>query len=158
MWIAKLKYWLKQTETLKDSRCFVQLNRLCLGAFNFQGSCNDNALTLHEQIFTFWRAEWTSTQTDSMIPTSWKWFCKHCDAMNRKTVLTLAANCQSFREEELVPPAQLLPAHDVTQTVLWSMWLTRVKCSTSKRTFAQEWTTHNDKLFQDKTCWWISEV
>jgi len=42
--------------------------------------------------------------------------------VNRKMLLTLAANCQSFREKNLVPPAQLLPAHRVTQTVLWSMW------------------------------------
>lgn len=116
-WIAKLKYWLKQTKSLEDSRGFVQLNWVCLGAFILQGSYSDNSLILHAQIFTFWRAERIFTQPDSIIPDLQNSSCEYCDTVNRM-LLTLASACQ---RRKVVLPAQLLPAHRVTQTGLWSM-------------------------------------
>lgn len=90
----------KQTKSLEDSGCFVQLNWVCLGAFILQGIFSDNSLILQAQIFTFLRAERTFTQADSIIPTLWNWSCKECDSVNRM-LLTSANIHQSGRGEKL---------------------------------------------------------
>lgn len=91
------------TKTNKISGRFQVLCSAELGlpwGFSLQGCYIDNSLIFHAQVFKFWRAKRTFTQTDSLIPTLWNWSCPHCDTVNRM-LLTLASLCQSVREGKL---------------------------------------------------------